>query len=223
MFNDWWLWLTWATGASGADLHHPDVVHLVPHLRQRALHLPQMEVEGELLIVIHLDLLIISQRSCCLFIALRRGERMRRRWQVMMSCLRFWGMESLLSGDYSCWDKKILKSSHAQEADVILTDGLHLQCGSPVHQLAKLHLQLAHQPLPLWHHRIQLVLNPADHLRPDPVQWGGNFVQEALHFATLSVCIVLTMNHDFSFDKIIIVQFLLICQTWINIQHLQEI
>lgn len=36
--------------------------------------------------------------------------------------------------------------SHLQEADVVLTDGLGLQRGPPVHQLAKLCLQAAHQP-----------------------------------------------------------------------------
>lgn len=58
------------TGASGAGLARRDVVQLVLHLRQTALHVSQLEVEGEVLV--HLNLLILHQRSRGLLVALRR-------------------------------------------------------------------------------------------------------------------------------------------------------
>ena len=95
--------------------------------------------------------------------------------------------------------------SHLQEADVILTDSLELQRGPPVCQQAKLLLQTGHKPLPLWHHCVQLVLDPAHHLRPDPVQRAGHLVQELLHLTSLSVCVGLKRNRKWRFKISVVV------------------
>lgn len=74
---------------------------------------------------------------------------------------------------------------------MILTDGLDLQRGPSVSQLAKLRLQAVHHGLPLRRHSLQLVLDPTHHLSPDPDQRGGHFIQKVLDIASLFVCIVL--------------------------------
>lgn len=57
------------TGPSGPALPHPDVLHLVPDLSQAELHLRQLEVEGEVLVLV---VVLLLQRSRGLLVALRR-------------------------------------------------------------------------------------------------------------------------------------------------------
>lgn len=66
---------------------------------------------------------------------------------------------------------------HLQEADVILTDGLHLQRGAFLRQLGQLCLQTAHQAPPLGHDSIHLLLDPTHYVSPDSLQGLGHLVQ----------------------------------------------
>lgn len=86
---------------------------------------------------------------------------------------------------------------------MILTDGLDLQRGPPVRQLAKLRLQAVHQPLPLRHHSLQLVLDPAHYLSPDPVQRGRHFVQKVLDVTSFFVGVVLNQKKEPSQSPIV--------------------
>lgn len=51
------------TGSSGPALPHPDLLHLVADLGQAELHLGQLEVEGELLVLVTLLGLLQGSRG----------------------------------------------------------------------------------------------------------------------------------------------------------------
>lgn len=51
---------------------HPDFVRSVLHLRQSALYVPQLEVKGDVGILV--ALLLLSQRSCGLLKTLERSK-----------------------------------------------------------------------------------------------------------------------------------------------------
>lgn len=65
------------SGPPGADLPGPDFIGLVLQLGQAVLHVLQVEVEGQLQVLVHVLLLAILERSRGVLVALRRKRRMK--------------------------------------------------------------------------------------------------------------------------------------------------